>query len=144
MRFDLKSWIAGYVLGRAGIPLPFAATPGAYLYNGWKLPPLPRWDRAVYPWALILIPDASVPNADYAALYALSSLPVVENGMLEFGGCLAMRAEAALDRENGCALDAQWTELMPTEATGVVMSYVRWSNADVCRGSGGKSSKRGT
>ena len=131
MKFDLKSWIAGYALGRTGIPLPFAVKPGAYLYNGWKLPPLPQWDREAYPHAFILIPDGSVPNSDYAALYLTSVRPVMEGGILTFGSGEVLGTEVALDRENGCALEIQWPELMQSEATGVVMAYVRWADEDL-------------
>ena len=31
-----------------------AGDPVAYLYNGVKLPPLPEWDREVYPYAVIV------------------------------------------------------------------------------------------
>ena len=53
---DLKSFLTGLAIGLAGGPLPLTPPqrePIAYLYNGVQLPPLPEWDREMYPYAVI-------------------------------------------------------------------------------------------
>ena len=75
VNFDLKSFLIGFALGRAGKTLPPAQKePVAYLYgtpsesgniglrvgdtvtyyNGAVLPALPEWDKTVYPYAVIV------------------------------------------------------------------------------------------
>ena len=48
--------------------------PIAYSYNGTILPPLPEWDKEVYPYALIEFNDLSYGN-DYYSLYVGEELP---------------------------------------------------------------------
>lgn len=123
MGFDLKSWVVGYAMGRAGMPMAFAEKPGMYLFNGHRLPALPLWDRETFPYAFILIPDESLPNSDYAALYILSILPRYENGMVTFEGGVAMRSQISGE--------SQWPEPVETDSSGVVASYVQWTNTDI-------------
>ena len=48
-----QSFQTGLALGLAGKPLPIKKEPVAYLYNGVRLPKLPEWDKAAYPYAYI-------------------------------------------------------------------------------------------
>ena len=53
---DPTSWRAGFELGLAGFSFPYSKPhrkPTAYLYNGIRLPALPEWDKAKYPYAFI-------------------------------------------------------------------------------------------
>lgn len=45
----------------------------AYLYNGVKLPPLPQWDKAAYPYALVAVEEV-YSGRWYAILYVFSSV----------------------------------------------------------------------
>lgn len=123
MGFDLKSWLTGFAMGRAGISLPLASKPAAYLYNGHRLPALPQWNREVYPHAFILIPDQTLPNADYAALYVLSQPPVWEDNMVAFEEAEVLRVQITGE--------GQWPELTKTQTTSVMGDYVRWTNVDI-------------
>ena len=51
--FDKRSFWLGVSLGLSGKGLPQSKQPTFYLYNGVKLPPLPEWDREMYPYAAI-------------------------------------------------------------------------------------------
>lgn len=128
MEFDLKSWIAGYALGRAGASLSFAPMPGAYLYNGHRLPQLLLWDRAAFPCALILIPDPELPESDGITLYVLSQAPIWENGMVTFGDGIVLRSELSGE--------GKWSELVETDDICVVGDHIRWTNADLCDAGG--------
>lgn len=73
--FNLKMWLAGFLLGLAGEPLPLPQkeagdkTPIAYLYNGYRMPPLPEWDKTAYPYAVITSKtDTDEPSLAYLVL----------------------------------------------------------------------------
>lgn len=51
--FDLDAFKIGLSLGLCGKALPWKSEPVAWLYNGWRLPKLPEWDRETYPYAII-------------------------------------------------------------------------------------------
>lgn len=73
--FCLKSWLTGFALGLAGKPLPLTGSkrdPVAYLYKGIELPPLPEWDKTVYPYAFIR--DVAGQGVSYE-LYAFKTKP---------------------------------------------------------------------
>ena len=53
MTDKMRSFLKGLALGLAGKPLEFAKEPVAYLYNGVRLPKLPEWDKAKYPYAVL-------------------------------------------------------------------------------------------
>ena len=79
---DLRSHVLGIVLALIQKALsPIRKQPTAYLYNGVQLPPLPEWDREMYPYAAILCNES---KADYW-IYAFSKTPFLfnnENGAL--------------------------------------------------------------
>lgn len=55
MNSKMRSSVMGLILGQFSSPLPMAQKePVAYLYNGVRLPKLPEWDRAVYPYAVMI------------------------------------------------------------------------------------------
>ena len=54
-----RSFLMGLAIGLTGNPLPYAQKePVAYLYNGVRLPPLPAWDKASYPYVIVNFNDA--------------------------------------------------------------------------------------
>ena len=55
MTDKMRDFVKGLALGLTGAPLPYTGTaePVAYLYNGYRLPPLPNRDKAQYPYATI-------------------------------------------------------------------------------------------
>ena len=63
---DPTSWRTGFELGLAGFSFPYSKPrkPTAYLYNGVRLPALPKWDKTVYPYAYIT-------RYRYSPLYSL-------------------------------------------------------------------------
>ena len=126
--FDLKSWLAGYALGRAGISAATAPKPLRYRYNGHLLPQLPIWDGEAYPHAFLLIPDQSLPDSDYTVLYVLSDGPVCENGMVLFGEASVLRGEISGD--------GHWSALTEAEGASVVAADVLWTNRDICDADG--------
>lgn len=128
MGFDLKSWMAGFAMGRAAVSSALMPRPYAYLYNGHRLPPLPQWDRENYPYAFILIPDETLPNGDYAALYVLAQPPIWDGEYVSFEPGTALRGQISGEE--------QWPELTPAQADGVMADYIRWSNVDISDGDG--------
>ena len=64
MKDKMKSFVKGILLGIVGKPLPISQgkEPVAYLYNGVRLPKLPKWDKAQFPYAVIAY---DIENAKY-------------------------------------------------------------------------------
>ena len=55
MTDKMRDFVKGLIPGLVGAPLPYTGTePVAYLYNGVRLPKLPEYDSAVYPFAAIV------------------------------------------------------------------------------------------
>ena len=73
-KFNLKSWLIGFALGLSGEPLPIGIRPPvAYLYNGFRLPALPEWDKETYPYAIMII--SSYSDGSISAYLACFSKP---------------------------------------------------------------------
>jgi hypothetical protein len=50
----LKSWLAGYISRRMGSPLPTMAMTGCKFSNGEKLPPFPKYNKKLFPFACLV------------------------------------------------------------------------------------------
>lgn len=80
-KFPLREWLSWRIYGLCSRPLPMGArVPVAYLYNGVRLPGLPKeWNPVTHPFAFIVVNDYSnedVQNACVYTLYMTSKEPV--------------------------------------------------------------------
>lgn len=130
---NLKSWLIGFALGLAGKPLPFAKNepvdePIAYLYNGVQLIPLPQWDKAAYPYAVI---DKAVLNSYRLHLFAhLPHAENAENGYTHYGpmdgSTYIYKGVAREWSESGWSMNAAYEDI-----DGISTSRVLWTNFDL-------------
>lgn len=81
--FDWDSFVKGYHVGaalRRKRRLP-EKEPVAYLYNGVRMPPLPKWDKTAYPYATIhslryWVPDTPQYGMVIGATLTITTVPV--------------------------------------------------------------------
>ena len=96
--------------------------PVAYLYNGVRLPKLPEWDKAAYPYAIISKPS-------YTTSYLLkcytedSDFHTSDNGIRCFEGSAFLFAKE-YDR-------ADWTKRGFIKKTNSIKPYTIWANFDL-------------
>lgn len=69
--YDMSIFWDGLSLGLCGKALPWKAEPVAWLYNGVRLPKLPKWDIEAYPYAFIESSTGGV-----LANFVVSSMPL--------------------------------------------------------------------
>ena len=142
-KFDLKSWLTGFVLALAGKPLGMGAgkTPVAYLYNGIRLPALPEWDKVKYPYACIF--NYYHDEFDGSSAY-LALLPEI----VHYHGTLGDGTPYTAIDQTGMVLytfaefagDTQWNYYPDTEYYKSIIPYgdVVWANFDVVDEAGTK------
>ena len=136
---DPLSLVMGYRVGCAIRANRGKKQPVAYLYNGVQLPPLPEWDREMYPYAVI----AHMRSGTFRSL-VLSPSPLVVEIRLGYG---------TTDDYFGVLCDDGVTKkvyFLTTDETAWKYSFdgipnvgepfaeyvVDWSNADVCGADG--------
>ena len=107
-------------------------TPVAYLYNGVRLPTLPEWDKAKYPYAFILKDNDSQTEFE---LYCLAAEATYGRASLYMGGEGADFGSPKL--RFGYTDDGVWSGLhdaTPNAILGGLYRTIVWSNYDVYYG----------
>lgn len=141
----LRSFKMGLALGLTGKPLPLAPSqkePVAFLYNGAQLPPLPEWDREMYPYVHIY-----ARNNLSKAFVRITSMPVYHDDILPDGynGPEQSHIRASSDGiglnyrygydgkndwEPSDPLEVAYTAADTVSPVGVVV-YTLWTNTDI-------------
>lgn len=83
-KFPLREWVGWLIAGLCSRAVPVVETrePVAYLYNGVRLPPPPKWNEDQYPTAFIIISFYSDGTPGLASFYISNEtyLPVTSLG----------------------------------------------------------------
>lgn len=123
--FNLKMWLAGFLLGLAGEPLPLPQkeagdkTPVAYLYNGVQLPPLPKeWNPKTHPFAYIL--KTTILNTTTYTLTLRRDMFTAGNDAYTVGNWELLDYGDYLTATIKPATQTEWSELKPSTPTGAV------------------------
>lgn len=104
--------------------------PIAYLYNGVQLPPLPEWDKEIYPYAVIY-PYTTI-SANPVSGYKLRIAETLEYGQNDIGVNgfdLGIGEEySSPDGSNGWGdrTEEQYTHWFPETS-----SHIVWTNTDL-------------
>lgn len=144
---DGTVYMYGVVLDEDGIPTSFKLPDGRvmevimpefeegivyYLYNGIKLPALPKWDMTNYAYAMITTDETPDETGAIKYYLSLSHEPVYANAdgsyvisyPSAYSLCKMLNGEAALYLDNG-----GWGEFTAREAETTTQSTIVWSNS---------------
>lgn len=126
---DPTSMLLGWLTGeRVKAMLRSKREPVAYLYNGVRLPPFPRWDKTKYPYAVL-----SLPPIGWYTLKAWASLPptYMSSGKLYIGNKSSDSSPipaygSYYNPESGKVADGS-----EESYTNILLDAVFWANFDV-------------
>lgn len=135
---DKTSLTLGWLVGRqiAGQRRAVEKQPIAYLFNGVQMPPLPEWDREMYPYAAIL-GDSAGNFWNYSTRLILSTVPLL------YAGDNILYWSAMYGTAAGSSIAYEWSNLNDSMLITYEPGFIRAENLDETFEAGGGASARG-
>lgn len=132
---DKTSLTLGWLVGRRIAGQRSRKEPIAYLYNGVQLPPLPEWDREMYPYAYVCFMDHILDRLTGHYIW-VTDRPIYANDETWSAEgttrIICVHGEDAVGYMCYKLVDGIWTYERSSTISGTDMMYqIIWSNVDV-------------